>query len=99
MGDIEAAIAAIKSLSITEKVNLTKIAKEYGVERSTLSRRYRGVTQSQVNKNENQRHLNKKQESELVQYIEKLCLRGIAPTRQIIKNFASKVVQKPLGNH
>jgi transposase-like protein len=43
MTPIEAALAAIKSLSISNSINYTKIAKEYGVDQNTLSRRHRGV--------------------------------------------------------
>ena len=40
---IKEAIAAIKSLELGDSINYTKIAEEFGVSRSTLSRHYRGV--------------------------------------------------------
>jgi transposase-like protein len=43
MTPIEAVLAAIKSLLISDLINYTKIAKEYGVDQNTLSRRHRGV--------------------------------------------------------
>jgi hypothetical protein len=43
MGDIEAALAAIESLEPGEHFTYTEIADKYGVDRTTLSRRYRGV--------------------------------------------------------
>jgi len=41
MGSIEDALAAIAS---QERPNYSATAKEYGVDRTTLSRRHRGVT-------------------------------------------------------
>ena len=40
IGDNEAAIEALKSPGIREKLNITKTAKQYGVNRTTLSRGY-----------------------------------------------------------
>ena len=48
IGDIEAALAAIESLEPGERVNYTQIAKEYNVDRTTLSKRHRGVQQSRT---------------------------------------------------
>jgi len=66
MGDIEAALEALKSLDIGEKPNYAEIARKYGVERTTLSRRYRRVTQSTTEKYQNHQLLNPTQESKLV---------------------------------
>jgi uncharacterized protein YerC len=43
MDPLEATLAALKSLKLGESPNYTWIAKEYGVSRTTLSRRHRGV--------------------------------------------------------
>jgi hypothetical protein len=40
MGSIDAALTAIKSLELGEKVVYTHIAAEYGVDRRTLARRH-----------------------------------------------------------
>jgi transposase-like protein len=48
MSPIEAVIAAIEALEPGEKLSYTKIAREYGVHRSTLSRRHRGQTASRT---------------------------------------------------
>ena len=58
MAAINAALEAIASLDLGKKVNYTQIAKEFGVDRSTLSRRARGVTHSYVKKHQNQPNLN-----------------------------------------
>ncbi|KAF1993397.1 hypothetical protein P154DRAFT_582854 [Amniculicola lignicola CBS 123094] len=43
MAPIDEALAALKSLNLGEKINFTQIAQEYSCDRSTLSRRWRGV--------------------------------------------------------
>ena len=99
MGDIEAALEALKSLDIGEKPNYAEIARKYGVERTTLSRRHRGVTRSTTEKYQNHQLLNPTQESELVKYIGGLCARGLPPTRQMIRNFASQIAGKEAGKN
>lgn len=97
MGSIEAALEALKSLKLGETPNYTKIANEYGVERSTLSRRHRGVCGTREHKYENHRHLNAQQERELLKYIDGLCKRGLPPTREMIRNFAEEITGKSIG--
>ncbi|KAF1970164.1 hypothetical protein BU23DRAFT_216583, partial [Bimuria novae-zelandiae CBS 107.79] len=46
MDAIDAALADIESLEPGESINYTKIAKKYGVVRSTLTRRHNALTQS-----------------------------------------------------
>lgn len=46
MQPIEAGLASLKLLKPGERVNITATAKTYGVDRSTLSRRWRGVISS-----------------------------------------------------
>jgi hypothetical protein len=58
MQPIEAALAALESLEPGEIPNFTATAKEYGVDRTTLSRRYRGVQHSQEDQYANQQLLN-----------------------------------------
>jgi hypothetical protein len=93
MGSIEAALAAIESLGTEESINYAEIARNYGVERCTLSRRHRARTQSRADEGINRRKLNNQQEKELVNYIEMLTRRGLPPTRVMIKNFAACVAQ------
>lgn len=66
MDSIEAALAEIESLGPGEKVNYSKIARKYGVDRSTLSRHHRGVQGSREDQYENQRILNDQQAKELI---------------------------------
>ena len=54
MDPIEAALESLESLKPGESPNYTAVAKKYGVQRSTLSRRHRRVTRSYTDKIENQ---------------------------------------------
>jgi hypothetical protein len=96
---MEAALAALKSQKPGERINIAQTAKKYNVDRSTLSRRYRGVQTSHAEQYENQRLLNDQQESELVEYIDKLCQRGLPPTREMLQGFASEICRQPVGKN
>jgi hypothetical protein len=98
MDSIEQALTALKSLELGQKVNSGQTAKKYGVERSTLSRRWRGVQGSRAAQYENQRLLSDRQELELVQYIDGLCQRGLPPTRSMLRNFATEISGKQAGS-
>lgn len=97
MGDIEAALAALERQNDGKKIRIKKVADKYGVERSTLSRRWHGVTHSRAEQYDNQKLLTPIQEQELVQYIDKLTERGLPPTRAMIHNFAGDISHKPVG--
>ena len=97
MAPIDDALESLKSLKLREKPNFTEVADKYGCNRSTLSKRWRGVQGSVQQKNENQRLLNKTQEKELILYIDGLTTRGLPPTRQIIRNFASNIAGRQVG--
>jgi transposase-like protein len=86
MDPIQAAIDEIESQEPGEKFTYTEIATKYGVDRSTLSRRHRGVTASRAATADNQQKLNPQQEQELVRYIKGLTERHIPPTREMIRN-------------
>ncbi|KAF2001680.1 hypothetical protein P154DRAFT_402489, partial [Amniculicola lignicola CBS 123094] len=69
MDPIQAAIDDIESLPPGETLSYTKTAAKYGIVRSTLIRRHKGITQPPEVKNSNQQKLTPQQEQELVQYI------------------------------
>ena len=46
---------------------------------------------------ENTQLLNRTQEKELVKYINRLCKQGLPPSRQMIRNFASKIGGRQAG--
>jgi len=91
MGSLEAALAAIESLAPGESINYSEIARNYGVERSTLRRRHQARTQSRATEGINRRKLSPQQEKELISYIKKLTERGLPPTRAMIQNFAGSI--------
>jgi hypothetical protein len=45
----------------------------------------------------NQQWLNPQQEHKLIQHIERLTERGLAPTQEMIRRFASGIAQKHVG--
>jgi len=97
MSPIDDAIEDLKSYKPGELINYSQVAAKYSVNRSTLSRRWRGLQGSVQHKIEKSRLLNNTQENELIKYIEILTNRGLPPTKQIIRNFASEIAQKEAG--
>jgi transcriptional regulator with XRE-family HTH domain len=97
MAPIDEAIEDLKSREEGEQFSLREIADKYGVQRSTLGRRWRGVTRSKEDRYANQQALSPQQEMELVRYIETLTKRGLPPTREMIRNFSSTVAKRQLG--
>ena len=97
MAPIDDALESLKSLEPGEQPHFTQVAKKYGCNRSTLSKRWRGVQASMAQKLENSRLLNTLQEKELLLYIDDLTARGLPPTRQMIRNFASDIAGRQAG--
>ena len=94
-GDINAALEALK---LADSIDYTATAKKFGVNRSTLSKRHRGVQGSCEAKAEKSRNLNNTQEDKLIAYIGKLYSKGLPPTHAIVRNFAEEIAQKPTGS-
>ncbi|KAF2031141.1 hypothetical protein EK21DRAFT_63702 [Setomelanomma holmii] len=97
MAPIDEATEDLKSRKEGEQFSLREIADKYGVQRSTLGRRWRGVTRSKQEGYADQQALSPQQEMELIRYIEKLKKRGLPPTREMIRNFSSEVAKRQLG--
>jgi hypothetical protein len=74
-----------------------KTADTHGVDRSTLSRRHRGVQGSMQQKVEQQQNLTNHEELELVDYIDQLCREHLPPTRDMIQHFASVICGFDVG--
>jgi transcriptional regulator with XRE-family HTH domain len=94
---IDDAIADLESREAGEDFTLQEIATKHGVTRSTLSRRWRGVTRSNNDGYSAQQTLSPQQEYELVLYIEQLTSQGLSPTRTMVQNFASTIAKKPVS--
>lgn len=99
MGDIEAALAALESLRPGERVNYTKIAEVYDVDRTTLSKRHRGVQQSRGAQYESQRILNNQQSAQLTKWINNLTERGLPPFNEMLRNFAKEITGNKPGKN
>ena len=97
MANIEKAIEDLKSHESGPRFPYTKYAAKWGVDRSTLSRRHRGVTGPREARHDHDRNLTTTQQQELVQYITKLCEQGLAPTREMVQNFGSAIAGKPVS--
>jgi hypothetical protein len=80
MVPIDGAIEDLRLHEEGEKFTLQDIADKHCIERSTLGRRWRGVTRSKVEGYAKQQALSPQQEMELVRYIERLTKRGLPPT-------------------
>jgi hypothetical protein len=98
MAPIDDAIAAIESREHGEHFSYQAIADEFGVQRSTLSRRHRGCQGSKETQKTNQLLLSPQQELSLIKYIEDLTKRGLPPTRDMIRNYASNICHNHVGD-
>ena len=85
MASIEAALA---DLALQDSPNYTQTAKKFNVNRSTLLRRYRGVTALIKKGWQTTLILSNQQEKTLISYINQLTKRGISSTNTIIRVFA-----------
>jgi transposase len=94
MDPIEAAIEAIESREPGASSPYRAVAKRFGVSRATLSRRHQGHTRSHAAEQQRRQLLNPQQEAELVKYIERCTERGLPPTRDMVRNFASAVAER-----
>ena len=91
MAGINAALAQIRNLKPGERPCYARIARQHGVDRSTLSRRARGVQESRDLANNNQRKLSTTQQEYLARYIIGLTECYLPPTREIVQNFATAI--------
>ena len=92
--NMDAIEAALEDLKLLDTKNISTVAKLHKVQRSTLSRRWRGVTNPAKIKHQNQLLLTVQQEKDLVQYINKLTEKGIPPTPAIVRNFVRDIAGK-----
>ena len=94
---MDSALASIESLGEGEHFTYINIAKIHGVSRTTLSRRHRQIQASKEEDAINRQKLHPQQELELVQYITGLTKRGLAPTREMTRRFASEILKEEVG--
>jgi transposase len=97
MDPIDLAVEAVEAQGEGEQLSFTKVAEQYNVSRHTLARRCKGTQASMQAKATNQQRLDPQQEQELIQHIERLTERGLSPTREMIRRFASGIAQEHVG--
>ncbi|KAF2191470.1 hypothetical protein K469DRAFT_557294, partial [Zopfia rhizophila CBS 207.26] len=73
--------------------------KEFGIGRAALSRRHRSVQGSREQRYGNQQNFSPAQESNLFEYIDRLCGRSLPPTKQMIRNLAQEIAHMYIGNN
>ena len=93
MDPIQEAIEYLESREAGDNFSYRQVAKIFGVNRTTLSRRHKGLQVSHEAKCANQQQLNLQQEQEVVKHIERAIRDSLPPTRGILKNFGSAVAQ------
>lgn len=90
---------AIADLNSSASPSIAQVARKYGLSRSTLSRRWRGVTTSKARSVEDHKFLNEKREQELKNYIQRLCERFLPPTPTILSQIAANLAGKEPGSN
>jgi transposase len=99
MDPIQEAIKYIESREARDNFSYRKVAKIFGVDRTTLSRRHQGTQQPRgTEAAKHRRNLNPQQEDELISFVEGQTRDGVPPTRSILKKFASAVAQHEVSD-
>jgi hypothetical protein len=80
-----------------EQLTYQEVADRWGVSRSAVSRRHRGVSSTSADHYAEMQALSPPQELQLVQYIEEPNKHGLPPTNEMIHNFASEIAGRLLG--
>ncbi|KYG43365.1 hypothetical protein M433DRAFT_71828, partial [Acidomyces richmondensis BFW] len=82
---------ALQDLRSSESPNISAIARKYGVERSTLSRRFNRKSTTIEEQHENARLLNQQQESTVVEYIRRQCEYCLPPPPSLVAGFVAQL--------
>ena len=90
---------ALADLRLQDKPNIQATAKKHGVDRTTLSRRWRCVHRSKEDGYDSQRLLNSAQSEALIKYINDLTERGLSPTNDMVRTFALHIAGRLPGPH
>lgn len=98
MTAMDNAIAEFQSQEPEERLSYRKLAAKYGVDRTTLSRRCRGVQQPVEAREINKQKLHPQQEHELVEYINRLTEKALPPTREMTRRFAAEMAHEHVGD-
>ena len=100
MANNEAILNAIEDLESQEAPNIKRTAEKYGLERTTLAKRWKGQTTSMADHVSTVRQcLTNSQEKALVQLINRLTECRLPPTSSIVKNLAIEIRGKDIGKN
>jgi len=91
--------AALADLALQDSPNYTATAKKFNINRTTLSRRHRGITTSVKESKQTTSILSNQQEKKLIRYINKLTERGIPFPNAMIRGFAYNISGKQPGKN
>ena len=92
--DIDSIDAALAALKLQKSPNYTATAKKFGIDRTTLSRRHRGITAARGANPSSQALLSPAQRKVFIDYINELTQRGIPPTARMVNRFAAEISGK-----
>ena len=89
---------AINDLKSQKSPNFSTTARKYNLDRTTLTRRFKGeaVSYSEA-RSRSHKLLTNAQESILIEYIRKLSERGLHSTPRILENLVTELIRKPVG--
>ncbi|KAF1925129.1 uncharacterized protein M421DRAFT_424157 [Didymella exigua CBS 183.55] len=93
MDPIQEAIEYLELHKAGDNLSYRQVAKMFGVDRTTLSRRHNCYTRSNAEEARQRQLLSPQQEEVLVKYIERCTRDGLPPTRSMLQNFASAVTK------
>ena len=96
MAPIDEAVALLKS---GDDLNIAEVARKFNIERSTLSKHFRGKRGSIAKANEKKQLLSNSQEKVLVNHIQRLCDWCLPPTPAMAATWAEELCsQQPNKN-
>ena len=91
---------ALLELSKETKPNLLGTSKKYNVNRTTLSRHFRGTQRSRAEYfSESRQCLNYAQEKVVISFINRQTERFLPPTSQLVHNVAEEVCGQPINKN
>ena len=95
--DMENAINALDTQLIP---NYTQVGLKFGIDRTTLMRRHKGITTSRAEATSiYHKLLTDTQEEVLIDRINKLTVRGLAPTTHIVRNLAEEIIGRDVNKN
>jgi hypothetical protein len=95
--DMEKALDALDRQLIP---NYAETGKKYGIERTTLMRRHKGISTSKREATSiHHKLLTDTQEEALIDQINKLTTRGLPPTTHIVRNLAEEIIGREVNKN